>query len=676
MLKSIFLKNIRNIKGEAEQELTGLDIFNGGIGSGKSTRLDAIPLTILGYLPVRGKALETVFMDSNSNEMSVGLANLLDSGIIFEAHRIFKNDSGKYQQSIKINGEILSNAEGEKQIADVFGKDIFVFNLGEFLNLSSNKRKDFIFNLSALPNKYENLHYMILEKACRKIADDGTVNGILQYKYNKESFLDLDDSEIEEAWRILTKEKADIITLYIRKILDTDHQDKQQYLNNLFNAFNDDLKTQRKIKHGSEAVNTEIRRMQQQLKAAENLPQLLESKKKLQDEITRIKVRIAENDKNKEVIEQYQKRGERIKLALQQLTRFDKKAKQKEIERLDEVIVLINKYVAEYTELQIQYKENDKQILGFEKTLYSIKNIGSKKFCVLSNQIICDTDLKGAAKNISKLLEENTIRAAEIKGKIEWIENVLAEQFGNAWKPIETLINRLEKQKSNLQVEIDENAKEIIFYQKEQKEWESTDVSKFNVADNRILIQQLDALVNQMADMENKIGEQQSVKEKILTLEAANISAIEAEKRIELDKQLIESVRDIMNMIVAEQIDPISGVVNQILHTINLEYNFQMYLDDKNELSFGWQKKDGFTPFEALSGGETVLFAIALITALIICKKPPIKILCVKAAEINLEYFELMLTGLKSLKSLLDNILVEYPHQIKESYEGWKVWKL
>lgn len=49
MIKTI---RTRNIKGNTfDQELTGRDVFVGPNGSGKSTRLQAVQLAMLGYIP-------------------------------------------------------------------------------------------------------------------------------------------------------------------------------------------------------------------------------------------------------------------------------------------------------------------------------------------------------------------------------------------------------------------------------------------------------------------------------------------------------------------------------------------------------------------------------------------------------------------------------------------------
>ncbi|WP_289135541.1 AAA family ATPase [uncultured Brevibacillus sp.] len=67
--------SMENLKGTIDKQLlTGKDIFIGRNGSGKTTRLQALQMSMLGYVPGNGKrAVDNYKFSSDDNEMSVGL---------------------------------------------------------------------------------------------------------------------------------------------------------------------------------------------------------------------------------------------------------------------------------------------------------------------------------------------------------------------------------------------------------------------------------------------------------------------------------------------------------------------------------------------------------------------------------------------------------------------------
>ncbi|MDD5061012.1 MAG: hypothetical protein PHN44_01870 [Candidatus Marinimicrobia bacterium] len=673
MINSIYLKNIRNIHGESEQMLTGMDIFNGRIGTGKSTRLDAVPMTILGYLPSRGKSLDMTFRDANDDVMAVGL-----TADDFSAKRIFKRKDGGtgLTQEILINGEPTPSAEAEAMIAGKFGADAFVFNLGEFLSLSDNKRKEFIFNLAGAESQ-THIEVQVLERICRRIVGEGEVNGLLKFKYQRESFTELEQSQVKEAVDILLQSAMNPELLQaLQLVTESNTDNKQEYLNSLLTTFNNDLKTQRQIKRDAEAVNSELRRMQKEIESGENLPQLLADKEKLESELTAISVRIAENDKNKQVLRQHANQGERIRIAVAKLNEFDTAKTRTEIETTNTTIEQLIQYLEKYETQSKVISTLDLEVDSYQKSMTKLKDVRTTKLCPIYAGIICTTDIDRDIDTLHTMLAEKKDALKKAQTALKKLTTKLDNEYGKGWNPLDKLIKSLQKKVADLETAVVENEKEREFYTKEQAEWEATDVSQFNVADSQLLEVEKTGLINQKSDLNAKIDKQRTLQEKMTTIQASNISATKADARIEMDKNLIEATRDIMNVIVSGQTVPIIDTVNAILKEIDARYMFMMYMDDKERLVYGWNKDDGYTPFEALSGGETAIFSIALITALINRKNPPTKVLCIKAAEVDRESFEAMLKGLAALKSHFDNILVEYPHTIAESYDGWKVWRL
>ena len=674
MINSIYLKNIRNIYGEATQELTGMDIFVGRNGMGKSTRLDAVPLTILGYLPQAGKSLETVFRDANSDEMTIGL-NTED----FRTVRKFRRKDNGLTQEITINELPVAKEIGAEAIRKTFGDDIFVFDLNDFLNLSDDKRKDFLFNLS-LGGNTENPKLIVLEQVFRNYFTAGEVDGLLKFKYNLKSFAEFNPEQLTEAIETLCAGTGEEQRQSLRNIVDfimsKDVAGTREYLYNILSQANDDLKLQRKIIRDSESVNREIRRMQQDIELNDTLPALLDEQVRLNQAITDLAVKTAENEKNKKVIANHQDKIIRIARNLAKLAEFDHPKTNAEIAKLEGYMQTAEAYKQKLDELKPLRTVAFRAISDLNYALKEIQQIGTKKFCVLSDQVPCDTDMKLARENINLLIKEKEIDLEKLDSQIVEIQSHLAEQFGATWDPVERLVKNFEKDIADIKQSIRNNEDSVKFYDNERLELEKTDLSAFNVVDDQTYIVEMAGLKNRNGVVADLIEKQQAWKQKLLTMQAANISATKAESEITIDKLVIDSTRQVINRELEKQTIPLAEVVNKLLAQINPEYHFSIYLDDKDKLTFGWPKENGFIPFEGLSSGQKVLFSVALITALIIRKNPPMKILCLKAAEVDLDGFELLLSGLKMLKENLDNILVEYPHLCKAAYDGWKVWDL
>ena len=79
-IKLIRFKNFKGSTGS--QELTGVDLFVGRNGAGKTTRLQAVALSMVGYIPGKGKKAESVFRFATGDSMSAGLT--MENGFSFD----------------------------------------------------------------------------------------------------------------------------------------------------------------------------------------------------------------------------------------------------------------------------------------------------------------------------------------------------------------------------------------------------------------------------------------------------------------------------------------------------------------------------------------------------------------------------------------------------------------
>lgn len=156
MIKTIRTKNIKG--NTFDQELTGKDIFVGPNGSGKSTRLQAVQLAMLGYIPGKKTNAET-FKLSSGDEMTAGLqmdSFSFDRSVI-RAEKLKGTGSKevKYSESITVSpnkGEKNSTQMNARISAEI-GNFPMVFDFQQFLDMSDAKRREFIYSLSPISSE-------------------------------------------------------------------------------------------------------------------------------------------------------------------------------------------------------------------------------------------------------------------------------------------------------------------------------------------------------------------------------------------------------------------------------------------------------------------------------------------------------------------------------------------
>ncbi len=672
MIKSIILEHIRNVKERVTENLTGMDIYNGENGAGKSTRLDAIKLTIMGWIKGNDKTNLSAFKDANDNSMT--------TGVVTDEHtytRTFFENSGQISQSIEIDGEEMKLHIGNDVIQRDLGQDVYVFDLNEFLGLSDSKKKDFLFRMGKATSN--NCDRQLIEQIFRNLISHGEMEGLLKFKYKVKSLSELTPEQFVGANKTMIQSLSEYKQMAVEKIIDycikSNSTDVQQYLSSVRKYLEDDLKYRRKVKRDSEAVNREFKKMKQNFEISVNIEELKAEIDANRKNITDISVKIAENAKNRQVIAKHQEDMEKVERILKELKSQDVKKTRKESDKVKGVIENVVEASLKLNILLSDKQLIEKDIKSFKVAVKSAEKVRVEKFCVILGQLPCDTDLAPAIENLKLLVEERENELLANESDINNLTDELKMLYGLTGS-VDEFLKNLNAQKSRLDDAVSKIGKEIEFYQERRLEIQKTDLTKFNVVEDGIYSKELESLKVRAEELDLQEKDQRAIKEKLISIESAAQSTLMADEYINLDKKAIAAVKEMINRWLAKSIDPIKEVVNQLLYQINAKYKFDMRLDDKDRLLYGWKRDDGFSPFESLSDGETVLFSIALITALIIKRDPPLKVLCVKAGGVSYKNFQLMLGGLAEIKPHLDNILVEYPYPITKVPLGWEMHEL
>lgn len=671
MIKQLIIENVRNVSGLETVDLSGLDVFVGPNGSGKSTRLDTVPVVVLGYNPENeGKNHESVFKDANADKMTVGLVT--DAG---EFRRSFENRGGSIGQTITINGDEKSKTEGNQIIAEKLGEHVILFNIADFLGLSDDKRKEFILNLG-IKEDAAVIKKMILEEFLRVLSPE--LDGLLKYKYNK-TFPELSETEINEAIKIIVNsldgEHAQAVAEgTVGDFMRIESKNAVKYMEQVAKKYNSDLSYQRKSARELEATVKKLNELMLQKEGgSKTIAEVKKEIEDLQQQIMRVNSEIEINRKNMQIINQHESQIERVEKILEKIRSEDDPTP--EIEQTAETIEKAKEYQSRMEANQTAIQKAKDKLKDVKELIEKIEGVKRVKHCILTTEIECPADLSG-------YLSELQNRATELEGEIEAIqsdindiEDDVTKEFSKAALPLDVFIKGLKKRKENLESRKRENEINERAYTKELQELQSRDFAEFATVDEKTLIEQKEGIIQQKVEAERQLETLQRIKEATSEINQAELSTELAKVRIDIDKQMIAAIKTVRNRLLGKSLEPIKTLMNDLLSEINPKFKFDIFLNDSDKLVMGWPEDKQFRPFERLSKGERIIFTVAFITALYQFLNPPLKALCVKVAELDKNYFQLLLKGLKKMKQYFDNILVEYPHEV-EDQDGWKVFRL
>ena len=143
MITKIIAKGFKGL--DFEQPLGRYNLLIGPNGAGKSARTQALTLAVLGYLPSDGRKQPGAIFDIHSfrgEGFSVGFET--EGGRTFARH--YKRDgAGAGLVNVSKDGKKIAQKQIERALIDT--GDPKVFDLGEFMGLSDQKKIDTIFSL-------------------------------------------------------------------------------------------------------------------------------------------------------------------------------------------------------------------------------------------------------------------------------------------------------------------------------------------------------------------------------------------------------------------------------------------------------------------------------------------------------------------------------------------------
>ena len=685
MIKEIQMNNIKGQTGV--QKLTGRDIITGRNGAGKTTRMQALTLAMLGYVPGIDRKNSAIFeLSSDPGQMSVGLqTDELEFVRKFLRKEKLNNDGSidtSFSQSISLapsEGE-KTNTQKEKQIKSVMGDFPVMLDFNAFISMSEMQQRDFIYSLSGQTDLWDR-EYII--------------NRIKDYLLT-----DTLKENNPEMYEIMEENVEDVISCYGKKLdmskgilaMVEQAKAKKNYW------------TQRK----SEADGAARKLAEMKNRAGEtdrDLNSNIQEKKQLEAERDALISKIATYEAQNARYKQYQIEISQLQDKLNAITNIDIESMVNDLKSK----IRENPYIGEYYDLVEkrdrwineagQYNYLDTELAEVEAEIRSIKKLikamsDNAGYCALNPAVPCNQSFASYIDSSTDELMVLEQKKAELLKENEK-RLTLREFIYAAEDKIDKALcykNEIEEDNADIQAEINRleamNPTEQISFIKEQIESKESLMEAEPYADLEPYQLQKQELTDKIMAIEEKIKEQQQIRTTLSSIKENMIDSTEAGYQMLTWKQIAEVLgqKGIQGEIVKQMLDPISDAVSEKLRGLqddngNAPREFFFRTENENgkeSFSFGWISDKGEIPFSALSQGEQMLLLTALMVVIIERNNPPIKVLAMdNVNHLDQSNVQRIVTGLQHIGTSMDNIILAgVINTDKLNADGWSITEI
>ncbi|MGG3874705.1 hypothetical protein [Brevibacillus laterosporus] len=696
---------MQNLKGTTDhQPLTGKDIFIGSNGSGKTTRLQALQMSMLGYVPGYGKrAVDNYKFSSDDSVMGTGLD--LDG---FKFSRTFTRTEklSKGIPTVSISESItVSPARGERtetdkktRVAAEVGNFPVMLDFNEFLTLSDAKRRDFIYGLSA--------------------GIEGGWNKERVTKYLEDRLLTV---ELEIKSPDLYQALSEIIATSLKEYKDNMPIDEgllamRGYISREWSTWKE------KAKNAEGAIKQLAEQKNRMTETDRNIEANKQELADLRDQLIKVESQLAKDTERKKAIDRRLTRIKELDSIIAQLSAKTPESTEwidQQIESLESQMVHIdnsdgyNERAEEKLSNQQELNQIQEQMVkihqdtsrltaekaSLQQTLDTIRN--AKGVCVIQRQIACNKDfssyIEHATKEIAnknKQIDVNneqfvTLKASEQKlqmriSEIDYemkslMDRLQTQQKENAQNA--KSIKNLQAQKSVILNAEQKRLDDLMRAQEEREKLQNEPVEAIAPLD--LLESQRNGLRAQINQLESKVEEQEKVRNQMAVLRNSMLVNKESGYKSEAFKMLDQAMgsKGIQGEIVKTMLEPMQKEIEANLQVLGIDFPvfFQTESDTGQEIfQFGWEDRGIRRNFDALSTGQQMIFLIGFLVAVLDRAKPPIKVLALDNIE-NLDENNLknVLHGLDKLSNKLDNILIAGVVEVKGIIPtGWTVHRI
>jgi len=694
-----------NIKGQNSiQQLTGKDIICGPNGVGKTTRIQALGIALMGYVPGKGKKPDETFKLANSDTMEVGLKTDSFSFAREFKKKVTRGKEGSTKVSIQQSVNV-SPSKGESKIVEKEARIIgelgnlpVMLDFNEFLTLSDSKRREFIYNLAGFDSTEwtkERVKYYI-ERSLLTVEFE--VNNPEQYEIVKE-----------------------IITEALNEY--PDNYDISMGLQSMIDWTKTKLSYWNDEKKSSQAAVQKLAELKNQLSETDrNLKSNKDELEKFQDDLVKVEKQISEDTQRKKNIDARLEKIELLKktmveanakectiditatqnsinAAKEKIKQVDNSSKIVEVQKqISEIILQLKPISKDKEDVKTKGIEIRTQIETTKKTLESVKSVG--KTCVLDTKIKCDKDFskfiahtEGQIKTweiqkdiLGQTFVELNEKEAALQKKQEALNTNIQElqheelNANRANNILNSEINKLESLLNHARSFDEIKTHKVENLRTELEKLQNEKIEPIAPLD--ILQKQSDGIKTQIDDLKVKIHDQEEARTTLSNLKSSMIDSKKADYYAVSFKSLDETLgaKGLQGELVKETLEPIQSEIQTNLNAMGVNNNFYFSTESeggKEIFQFGWNDRFGDKRnFDALSTGQQMILLIAMLTTFIEKANPNCRILAIDNIE-NLDPENLIkvTSGLNKISSKLDNIILSGVINA-ENIEGFKVWNL
>ena len=712
------------LKGQQRaHDIGSLTLIKGPNGSGKTAALQAIMIGFLGYEPRLGKRPEATMALAEDGRMSVEI--LTDKG--FGVTRLFAFDPAKQSvsQEIRLRGRAeMLQKEAEAEVAAALGNFPVMFDLAEFTSMSPDRQRDFIFHLSPLDGRKWNPSSLLEGVAFRALVEnlgEAVVSEALKIKgggamrafdkmapRRRQTATGTLMAKLDPAYRVTLDD-------VLRQIEAHCSDDIQSSLAGMLAALKSRARSARARR--AECVSAVRALTEERAKHADAAAGVEEMRAALAEAEARLSALARTAGAGDEKRKERARRAAEIADAIR-----NKRERISEIENEPAPDIAALKAASEECARAIREIPDAS---AFADELNAIEETLAAAAARRDASVRAKAELEGKTASLRAAIDalradvalfregrcpvcgapaESAHIAALIKRKNEEAARLAAqaEEKGRALEAEARVLEYFERETKSLAARRAEVSSRIgsAVEAARAKERELADLERrFALAcqDRAHRAEAIDALEAEITELGSSLAEDShdgeaspedgrvaecraeiermrailAEKERARSLLDAITERIALARRgaVESDvvKDLAAAVRSLRDALVAGIIGPLQKTVDEILPEINPAYRSYFALADmrgREGFEFGRLRSARRIPFASLSGGETVLFSAALVTALILRADPREKVLLIEMGELDDANARALLVGLARISHYLDNIVVASCHDV------------
>ena len=601
-LKSIEITNMHNIVGTKKVEFNDVTYLYGNNGAGKSTILQAVQLAILGYIPGYSKTAKDIFTHCNSATLKVSVE--FDDGFIIER---------QWQQN-GASVSATSNLENDFNISDLIGElELPIFNFSDFLQLTSNKMKDWFINFLPSTDNLLDWEYELKKstKDVNILDKDLIKNTVESFNTECKGTDNLDSVRKANAW--LKDHQS-----YIKGEISRTESTIQSLI------YYDDEEVSGNIDDIIHECNSQIHDIEVKIKEIQNHDNIVQSNTSVQNLIDGI---TCGSDS------------------------FDTDPKKAEIEAK-----LVPK--EDISALKDKFNEINKQGVGIKDENIKLQaEISTKKSVVDSNGVCPYT--KSVCKSIQDMITELQKEIKDTEDKISQNEEQMNKLRSEA-VDIKASITDMENANKKCESELDALKSEYIRKSKYTEQLKEVPV----IPEDYKSIEEYQEDVTKLRDRVAKLSANKKYNELIdnLTNEKYKLESNQEIYKIWVKLTDANGLQtDMMNKPFKNLESDMTGYLKSMFGRDDVECKFVLS-NKANSFDFGLVRDGDYISYRKLSSGEKTLYAFALMLCLTARTTGELKLICVDdfldhLDSENVNHLFSTLKGIKDIQILMAGVI-------------------